>query len=306
MDLRQLRYFQAVAEELSFSRAARRLHIAQPALSRAVKDLEDRLRVMLLNRDRRSVALTPAGAALLQESGLHFERIEETIRKVQRAAVGEEGELRVGYIGPPTQNFLGQLLSEFRRRHPRVNIVLEERTPERVCEMVARGRVNVGLTRPVLSGRALGLSTTLLRQEPLWAVLPESHPLAKFRNVRWGKLSEIPLIILSRREGVGLHDAIVQACRKAHFSPRIVQTPSVIGTILTYVESGAGLGVIPDSVAALGYGRPLAFRPLTPRCAVDLVMVWSDDHDNPVALAFRNLVSQWISERRLWRRNGMS
>jgi DNA-binding transcriptional LysR family regulator len=301
MDLRLLRYFQAVAEELSFSRAARRLHVAQPALSRAVKELEQQLGVVLLDRNRRSVALTPAGRVLLDETGLLLERLEAAIRRVQRTAVGEEGELRLGYIGPPTQHFLGRVLAEFHRRHPRVSVALEERTPERVCEMVARGRLSVGLTRPVLSGRALGLSTALLRREPLWAVLPSGHPLAARAAVDWADLAEEGLVILSRREGVGLHDTIVEGCRRARFAPRLVHTPSVIGTVLTYVEAGAGIGIVPDSVAALGTDRPLAFRPLTPARSVDLVLVWSDDHDTPAGVAFRHLVHEWIQERQLWR-----
>ncbi len=300
MDLRQLRHFQAVAEELNFSKAARRLHIAQPALSRTVQELERELGVVLLHRDRRSVAVTPAGAVLLRETGLLLERAEEMTRRVQRVAVGEEGELRLGYIGPPTQKFLGRLLAEFRARHPRVNIQLEERTPERVCEMVARGRLSIGLTRPVLSSRALGLESALLRREPLEVVLPEGHPLAGGSKVRWRELANEPLIILSRREGVGLHDAIVEACRRARFAPRLAHTPSVIGTVLAFVEAGAGLGVIPDSVAALGAGRPVVFRPLAPSRAVDLVMVWSGDSDEPVALAFRQLVLQWRDARCLW------
>src|SRR5688500_16908749 len=109
MDLRHLRYFQAVAEELSFSKAARRLHIAQPALSRAVKELEEHLGVVVLQRTRRSVALTPAGSVLLQETGLLLQRFDEAIRRVKRTAAGEEGELRLGYIGPPTQAFLGRI-----------------------------------------------------------------------------------------------------------------------------------------------------------------------------------------------------
>jgi DNA-binding transcriptional LysR family regulator len=181
-----------------------------------------------------------------------------------------------------------------------VNIALEERTPERVCEMVARGRLAVGLTRPVLSGRALGLATKLLRHEPLWAALPAGHRLATGRPLNWRDLAAEPLILLSRREGVGLHDAIVEACRRARFSPRIVHSPSVIGSVLAYVETGAGIGIIPDSVAALGTGRPLCFRPLAPRRTVDLVMVWSNDHDQPVGRAFRELVSQWIAKGTLW------
>lgn len=302
MDLRQLRYFQAVAEELNFSKASRRLHIAQPALSRAVKALEQDLRVKLLERNKRSVALTPAGAVLFDQAGLLFDRMDEVVRRVQRTAQGEEGELRLGYIGPPTQKFLCELLARFQAQHPRVTIVLEERTPERVCEMVAKGRLDVGLTRPVLSGPALGLSTALIRREPLWAALPEVHPLAARKTLEWKELAKERLIILSRREGVGLHDAIVEACRKARFGPHIVHTPSVIGTVLAYVESGAGLGVIPDSVAPLGAGRPIQFRPLKPERTVDLVMVWSRDQVNPVAIAFRELTLQYLAGGRLKRR----
>jgi len=302
MDIRSLRYFQAVAEELSFSKASRRLRIAQPALSRTVQGLELELGVVLLQRNRRLVALTPAGAALLRDLGLLLERMEEMAKRVRRTAVGEEGELRLGYIGPPTQVFLGRVLAEFRRRHPRVHLVLEERTPERVCEMVARGRLDAGLTRPVRSGPALGLSSRLLRREPLWAALMDSHPWAARASVSWAMLAREPLIVLSRREGVGLHDEILEGCRRAGFAPRFAHTPSVIGTVLAYVESGEGVGVIPDSVAVLGTGRPLSFRPLVPRRSVELVMVWSEDHANPAAAAFRVSMLEWIQAHRPWTR----
>jgi DNA-binding transcriptional LysR family regulator len=170
MDLRRLRYFQAVAEQLSFSKAAQRLRVAQPALSRAVKELEEEMGVLLLWRTRRSVSLTPAGTVLLHETGLHLQNVDETIRRVRRTAAGEEGELRLGYIGPPTHKFLGRILKEYRRRYPRVSVMLEERTPERVWEMVAAGRLAVGLTRPVLAHHAQGLHTLLLRKEKLCAV----------------------------------------------------------------------------------------------------------------------------------------
>src|SRR6266436_4608093 len=105
MELRHFRYFQAVAEDLSFSKAARRLHVAQPALSRAVKDLEEKLGVILMLRNRRAVSLTEAGAVLVHEIGLLFQRMDDAVRRVRRTASGEEGELRIGYIGPPTQAF---------------------------------------------------------------------------------------------------------------------------------------------------------------------------------------------------------
>ncbi|MCI0536232.1 MAG: LysR substrate-binding domain-containing protein [Verrucomicrobiales bacterium] len=305
MDIRHLRYFQAVAEELSFSKAAPRLHVAQPALSRAVKELEDDLGVLLLFRSRRSVSLTPAGSVLLHEIGLLLQRLDETVRRVQRTAAGEEGELRLGYIGPPTQMFLGRILKNFRQHHPRVSLVLEERTPERVWEMVARGRLALGITRPVLAHRALRLPTLLLRKEPLVCAFPANHRFVHQTQVLWRELADEPLVILSRREGVGLHDAILAACRRARVTPKLAHTPSLVSTVFSYVEAGAGIGVVTDSVCSLGDDGPLLFRPLKPAHTVDLVMVWSDRDDSPAAAAFRDLVKQWLGAGKLWPRRKM-
>src|SRR4026208_824138 len=126
MELWHLRYFQAVAEELSFSRGARRLNIAQPALSRAVKQLEHSLGADVLERTRHLVRLTPAGAVLLRETAVLLQQVEELTRRVRRTAAGEEGELRLGYIGPPTQIFLGRIVKEFRPRSTSGCIVLAE------------------------------------------------------------------------------------------------------------------------------------------------------------------------------------
>ncbi len=298
MDLRHLRYFQAVAEDLSYARAARRLRIAQPALSRAIKELEHDLGAEVLERSRHFVRLTPAGAVLLQETALLLDGWEEALRRVRRTASGEEGELRLGYIGPPTQPFLGRLLHEYRRRYPLVSLHLEERTPERVWEMVAKGRLTAGLTRPVPSHTALGLQTLTLREERLGVVLRPDHPLATRRSLPWKSLAGEPLIVLARREGASLHDAILAACRNAGFMPRLARTPSVIGTVLSYTEGGAGLGIVTDSV--LPPGTPLCFVPLTPAQTVPLVLVWQEDLDPPPLQRFRGLLEDWKTTRQLW------
>jgi len=298
--MRHLRYFQAVAEELGFSRAAHRLHIAQPALSRAVKELELELGVQLLLRTRRSVNLTPAGRVLLYETGRLLQQLDETTRRVQRTAAGEEGELRLGYIGPPTQAFLGRIIKEFRSSYPRVTVVLEERTPERVWEMVARGSLAIGLTRPVLAHHALGLHSVSLRHERLHAALPEGHRLIGSSRLHWRQLEGEPLIILSRREGVSLHDAVLGACHRAGFLPTLAHTPSLVSTVLSYVEAGAGIAVVSDGVTSLGQGLPIIFRPLVPAYTVDLVMVWSEKQDTPPAAAFRQLLNKWKKSGRLW------
>ena len=298
MDLRQLRYFQAVAEELNYSRAARRLGVAQPALSRAVKEIEAELNTEVFERTRHYVRLTPAGAVLLRESALLLDRWEESLQRVRRTAAGEEGELRLGYIGPPTQPFLGRLLAEYRRRFPMVSIHLEERTPERVWEMVAKGRLSIALTRPVAASEALGLSTALLRRERLGVVVPPVHEWAGRREVPWKDLAGRALIVLARREGMSLHDAVVSGCRNAGVSPRVTHSPSVIGTVLSYAESGIGVGVVTDSVAT-GADR-LAFVPLAPAQHVPLVLVWREDEDPPAVQRFRELLLDWNREGELW------
>jgi DNA-binding transcriptional LysR family regulator len=298
MDLRHLRYFQAVAEELSYARAARRLRVAQPALSRAVKEVESALGAPMLERSRHHVRLLPAGAVLLRETALLLERWDEALRRVRRTAAGEEGELRLGYIGPPTRRFLGPLLEAYRQQCPLVSIHLEESTPERVWERVHRGRLAVGLTRPVSPLVGSGLRTALLRDERLGLALRHDHPWAIQPSVRWAALAREPLVVLARREGMSLHDAVLAGCRKAGVTPRLIHTPSLIGTVLAYVEAGTGLGVVPDSVVT--QADAVHFVPLTPEVTVPLVLVWREEEDTPPARRFRDLLLLWKTEQRLW------
>ena len=299
MDLRHLRYFQAVAEELSFSKAALRLRIAQPALSRAVKELEEDLDVQLLERTRSRVRRTEAGTVLLREAGLLMERWEESIRRVKRTAAGEEGELRLGYIGPPTQPFLGRLLGEYRKRFPRVSLHLEERTPERVWEMVARGRFSAGLTRPVRFGEEQGMRMEILREERLGIVCRKRDPVLRgSKELGWAQLESHPLIVLARREGVGLHDTVLAGCRAAGFAPRLAHTPSLVGAVMSYVEAGAGWGVVVDSVVPVQ--GELRFVPLTPAATVPLALVWQEEDRSPAVERFRDLVLEWKEQGQLW------
>ncbi len=298
MDLRHLRYFQAIAEELSFTRAASRLRVAQPALSRAVQEMEAELGASLLDRNRSRVRLTPAGAVLLRETALVLERWEEAMRRVRRTAAGEEGELRLGYIGPPTQPFLGRLLAEYRSRFPRVAVHLEERTPERVWEAVARGRLSVGITRPVSVARDPGLQIEPLREERLGVVVRADHAFAGKRSLGWAELERVALVVLARREGVGLHDAVLAGCRQAGFAPHIVHSPSLIGTVFSYVEAGTGVGVVTEGV--VGPGAVLRFVPLRPAIRVPLVLAWREQEDDPSARSFRELIVEWRERGRLW------
>jgi DNA-binding transcriptional LysR family regulator len=292
MDLRQLRHFVAIAEELSFSKAATRLRIAQPALSRTIKEMEDHLGTVLLDRNRKRVRLTNPGATLLREARALLEQHQSALESVRRAAQGEEGELRIGYIGPPTRHFLGRILAEYRHRHPKVAVHLEERTPERVWEMVASRRLNLGFTRPVPLSRDLGLHTLTLREEPLGVVTPPKHPFAQENNVPWAALEREKLVVLARREGVGIHDAVLAGCRNAGFAPILTRTPSLISTVFTYVEAGVGLGVVTEGVVPPN--APLAFTRLTPAITIPLVLAWQEEALSPATLSYKNLVQTWL------------
>lgn len=298
MELRHLRYFQAVAEDLSFSRAAHRLRVAQPALSRAIKQLEAALGASLFERTRHHVRLTPAGKVMLRETAALLEHVDESVRRVRRTAAGEEGELRLGYIGPPTEPFLGRLLHEYRTRSPMVAIHLEERTPERIWEMVARGRLSAAITRPVVVKPELGLRTITLREERLGVIVPATHAFASKRAVNWSALAREPLIVLARREGMGLHDAVMAGCRRAGFTPRLAHTPSLIGTVMSYVEAGAGIGVVTESI--LPSTAALRFALLQPVQRVPLVLVWQEDDDSPPVQRFRELLIEWKQSGKLW------
>jgi DNA-binding transcriptional LysR family regulator len=233
---------------LSFSRAANACGSRSLPLSRAVKQLEHALDAQVLERTRHRDRLTPAGAVLLRDTGHLLQQVEEVARRVRRTASGEEGELRLGYIGPPTQPFLGRLLHDYRQRYPRVSIHLEERTPERVWEMVARGRLSAALTAPWQCPKISVCARSSCRKKgsELWC-----RKVIHWRGAvpRRGRHSPAnPSSFLARREGMGLHDAVIAGCRRAGVTPRLAHTPSLIGTVMSYVEAGAGLGVATESV----------------------------------------------------------
>jgi DNA-binding transcriptional LysR family regulator len=168
---------------------------------------------------------------------------------------------------------------------------LEERTPERVWEMVSKGRLSVGFARPVRSHDELGPQSTPLLEERLCLAVPADHAFAGRTSVRWRELAGLPLILLARREGAGSHDAVLTACAEAGVTPEIVRTPSLMGTIFKYVEAGAGIGVVPE--CGCGEKSTAILIPLAPRRVISLVLLWSKDAVNPAADAFRLMVIDW-------------
>jgi len=250
MELRHLRYFVTVAEELHFGRAAEKLHMSQPPLSMQIRALEEELGVRLFNRTQRQVALTQAGNALLLEARQVLARVEQAVLVTRRAGRGEIGELVVGFISVADYNVLPTVLRDFRRRYPLVNLTLRESTTDAQVRDLVAGRLDVGFVLPPVNEPALE-SVSILR-EPLIAALPEKHPLArKPGKLDLGKLRDAPFILFPRPYAPGLYDDIVSCCKAAGFSPRVEQEAIQMQTIVSLVSAELGVALIPASLTNL-------------------------------------------------------
>jgi DNA-binding transcriptional LysR family regulator len=298
LELRHLRYFVAVAEELHFGRAAARLRIAQPPLSQQIRRLETSLGVELLRRTRRRVELTEAGRLLLEGARPLIAQAEALERAMGRAARGDIGRLGVGFVGSVTQDVLPTLLRGFRDRHPEVVVTLSELSTLEQIEALRERRIGAGLLRPPVGDPAV--ATMPLLEEPLVAALPDFHRLARRRTVSISALADEPFVLIGREVNPAFHDDVVSACRAAGFSPDVVQEAGEMQTIMSVVAAGIGVSLVPASVERLRReGDGVAYRPLRPS-SVRLVvaLAWRPADADPVV---ENLVGV---ARELWPRRG--
>jgi len=285
MDLRHLRYFVTVAEELHFGRAAKKLHISQPPLSMQIRALENELGVTLFNRTQRQVSLTQAGAALLGEARHILTRVEQAILATKRAGRGEIGELAIGFISVADYNVLPLVLREFRRRFPLVNLSLRELTTDAQIADLLAGRIDVGFVLPPIDEPALQ-SVPILR-EPLIAALPAKHPLARQPGkLALEKLKDAPFILFPRPNAPGLYDDVVSCCKAAGFSPRVAQEAIQMQTIISLVSAELGVALIPASLTNLQrtgvtYKTLQGGSPLT-----EVHLAWRRGDDLPVLRVF--------------------
>ncbi len=281
MDPRKLRAFLAVAEELHFGRAARRLNISQPPLSLQVRALEEELGVPLFRRDRHSVALTEAGRVLVERARAILAQLDGARAAVQRAARGETGQISIGFITPVQYNVLPDLLREVRRRYPDVALTLREMMTDAQLAELTAGRLDVGLlTAPV---SAPGLAEHRIWREGLVAVLPAAHPLARSRRpVEPGRLAGEPFILFPRAIAPALHDDILQLCRSAGFTLAVAQEAVQSQTIVSLVSAGLGVSILPESIRGLRRAGVAYRRLRAPGPVVDTVVAWRADRMSPV------------------------
>ena len=290
IELRQLRYFVTVAEELHFGRAAERLHMTQPPLSQAIATFEQTLGAHLFARSRRQVTLTPAGAALLPEARRLLEAASSLPELVRRAAGGETGRLLLSFVTPADYSVLPPLLRDYSAAFPEVQLVLQEATTDLQIEELLHGRIDAGLVIPPLPEKTQAiLDYQKLLEEPLVLCVP-AGVLKGSGPVELAALPAMPLIIFPRKSAPSLYDAILSCFHEAGIVPVIGQEAIQMQTIVSLVSAGMGLALVPQSVSnlmrpgveyrALGGGSPV----------VELGLSWRRDSVSPALKGFLELL----------------
>lgn len=296
MELRQLKQFVAVADLLSFRRAAERLHMAQPPLSVAIRKLEDELGAELFERRGRTIRLTPAGHEALRTSRRCLADADEVRRATLSAAKGESGRVRVGFVGSATYSVLPRLIPAFRRRYPGIDLELRESTNLELLALLEQERLDVGLLRyPTASASALNFQ--VVERDVFHAVVPKKHPLAAQRSVSLKALAQEPLIDYASTKVPGLHAMVMLAFQHAGLSPRVVQEATQVQTVVSLVESGLGVALVP-SVSSRFASKNVVFRPvrgLPAAAAISIALAYRAQNESAAAKRFREVGAEIAS-----------
>ena len=290
MELRHLRYFVTVAEELHFGRAAERLNMTQPALSKQIAGLEKELNVQLFARTKRTVQLTRAGLVLLDQAKQLLSQADEAVQLVQRTARGQEGTLAIGFTATATSTVLPALVRRFRDRYPNVELTMQELCTESQVSQLKEGKIDLAFLHPPIDER--GLKTYPILEENFVAVLPKQHPLLRYECIPLKTLSSEALIIHPRQAGPVLYDGFIQLCQTLGFQPNIVQEATSFHSRVCLVAAGIGITFVPESAQAL-VGPDVICRPLAD-CPISLrfAAAWRQKASIPTLREFLAVLMQ--------------
>lgn len=283
MELRHLRYFTMLAEELHFGRAAARLGIAQPALSQQIRQLENELGVVLLERSKRRVRLTGAGEAFLEKARGALSQAEDAIAVARQVGRGEIGRLSVGFVTSALYGLFPDVIRSFRQRFPKVHLTLQELPVVEQPRALRSGRIQVSFLRPPLESE--GLTVRTISMEPWLAALPAAHRYSRRSTIPLRWLAKDPFILFPRDLAASLYDQIISMCQRAGFSPNIV-LEAQMHTIVSLVAAGIGAAVVPASLQNLRR-HGVVYKPLqgtTPK--VELAVAWRENDPSSVLQSF--------------------
>ena len=286
MELRHLRYFVAVAEELHFRRAAERLHVAQPAVSEQVRKLEAELGVVLLNRTHRSVSLTPAGTVLLEEARRVIRQSEIAREAARNARRQQLGRLRVGYAPDAVPRYVPRSLSRFAEAAPGIEIVLETGSALGLAADVRSGRLDLAVVcLPLATG---SLCITRLGEERAVCAVPASRAMATYATVSPAQLADSRLVMLPRANNPAFYDGVIGAWRDAGLTAEPRECEPRVDHLLLAVAAGAGVAVLPSSAADRYEVAGVRFVPLEPPVVCEVALL-SRDEDSTTITGFLRL-----------------
>jgi len=295
MELRHLRYFVTVAEELHFGRAAERLFISQPPLSQQIQQLEREIGVSLFQRTSRSVKLTPAGEIFLRDARQILADVERAVSAAKRAARGEEGWLGIGFAASATYDLLPAVLHDFRESYPAIELSLVELNAAEQAIALQDQSIHVGFARPPIEGDSLLVGAIL--NEPYVAALPLTHPLAHKLELSLTELAPEPFVSFPELPLPSYAQSVRLACEDAGFTPRVVQEVREMQTAISLVVAGLGIALLPASVANL-HRTGLSLLPLKePAPRTELAVVSRRNDPSPVLENFLAIVLAQIERR---------
>ncbi|WP_263380476.1 LysR family transcriptional regulator [Granulicella paludicola] len=289
MELKHLRSFLAVAERLSFIRAAEHLHLSQPALSSQIQNLEEELRVTLFFRTRRVVRLTPEGEVFVEEARATLARAEQAIVRVQKASRGEVGHLRIAFVSSAALEIVPRIVSTVRRKLPQVSLEIRNMRTSVQLQGLRDGTVDIGFVRLPLQHEDLNLR--VINREPFAIVLPKSHPLAKRARVRLSDLRDELFVAYGRQWAPGFFDSIIRLCTDAGFSPNIVQETGEMFTAVALVAAGVGIAILPRAIVLAQRGD-VVFKTLPLSLGVsEIAIATRKDRETPLLRSFLGIAT---------------
>lgn len=295
MELRQLRYFLAVAEDLHFTHAAERLHVAQPALSQQISQLEREVGVKLLERTSRHVVLTSAGEVFRKRASVAIEQLERAAVDAGTVGRGEAGLISLGFISAAVVQILPVMLRWFRHQIPAAIIDLRELEPADQIEAIRQRHLDIGLLHGTIESTEL--ATMVVVREKLVVALPESHPAACKEQIELKSLSKETIFLPRRHAFPGYYELVIHACQDEGFEPTFLQPTNLLQTAVALVAGELGVALVPESFPHNLPVRGVVYKPIAePAPVAEMIAVWRADNESPLLTTFRAGLARVVQE----------
>jgi len=295
IELRPLRYFVTVAEELHFGRAAERLCMTQPPLSRQIALLEHALGVRLFERTSRTVRLTTAGSVFLTDARRLLNLAKQAATNAQRSSKGETGRVTIGFTSVMGFDLMPNLIAAAQKALPDIDVVLKEMVTVAQLEALENNTIDMGFLWPLATRLHLEYQTVF--REPLMLVLPVDHPLAARDRIVVDDLNDLPFVMYSSGQGKYFYSLVTGLFVSSGVMPKYIQHLDHVHTIVGLVRSGLGVSIVPAAASQLRFDN-VVFRPLWRNVIAESRMAWRADYDNPALTTFRNFASAFFAARK--------